>query len=368
MKAKGKTKNTRNKTKGVFKRNGIAYIRYIDTEGKERKESTRQGSTAAAKRLLEKRKTEVMMCKHFPAKQMVNVRFGDLLNYWWERHGRFTKSSFNYLIPRIRNQFGKQKALDIHADHIEEFLFELKNQGHSASSINHHRTILNSAFNFAIKRQRYFGNNPVAAVSQMKEPPGRNRVPTRVEFQDLLTLAQKEDIELWVFLIVSVTTAARKMEILNRRWDEAHLSVPIPFLHVPVSKNGDPIDLVLTGVAVEALKRLPSYGKSEYLFPSRPTARFPNPATPHMWDIGKRFRKACRETGIKGLRIHDLRHTGPSILLERGVPEEIVRKLTGHRSKELERYQHLSEQTKQQTADIIAEELLEQILLDLILI
>jgi len=137
--------------------------------------------------------------------------------------------------------------------------------------------------------------------------------------------------------------------------------VTIPFLHVPVSKNGDPIDLVLTGVAVEALKRLPSYGKSEYLFPSRATARFPNPVTPHMWDIGKRFRKACRKTGIKGLRIHDLRHAGPSILLERGVPEEIVRKLTGHRSKELERYQHLSEQTKQQTADIIAEELLEQI-------
>ncbi len=40
-----------------------------------------------------------------------------------------------------------------------------------------------------------------------------------------------------------------------------------------------------------------------------------------MWDIGKRFRKACRKTEIK----------------------------------------HLFEQTKQQTVDIIAEELLEQI-------
>ena len=50
MKAKGKTK-------GVFYRKGIAYIRYVDAEGKERKESTRQGSTAAARRLLEKRKT-----------------------------------------------------------------------------------------------------------------------------------------------------------------------------------------------------------------------------------------------------------------------------------------------------------------------
>lgn len=37
-----------------------------------------------------------------------------------------------------------------------------------------------------------------------------------------------------------------------------------------------------------------------------------------------------------------LRHTGPSVLLMQGIPGDVVRKITGHRSRELERYQHLS--------------------------
>jgi len=354
MKAKGKTK-------GVFYRNGIAYIRYIDAEGKERKESTRQGSTTAAKKLLEKRKTEVMMCRHFPAKQMVNVRFGDLLDYWWERHGQNTRSGFNYLMPRIRKKFGKKKAREMHADHIEEFLLELKDQGLSASSINHHRTIMNSVFNFAIKRQRYFDDNPVSVVAQMKEPPGRDRVPTKEEFRRILRFTRQNDIELYVFLVLDITTSARKSELLERRWDEAHLDGQSPFLKVPETKNGDPKKLILAEVAVEALKQLPSYGKSEYLFPSRPTGKHPEPKQPYMWDIGGRFRKVRRTLGIKGLRIHDLRHAGPSVLMEHGVPDGVVKKLTGHRSKELERYQHLSPQTKELTVAIIAQEYVEQI-------
>ena len=120
------------KIKGVFSRNGIAYIRYIDTEGNERKESTRQRSEAFAKRLLEKRKTEVMMCKHFPAKSTINVYFGPLLTYWWEKHGQFTKSSFQYLMPRIRERFGRIRARNMQPDDIQAFLLDLSKKGLSA--------------------------------------------------------------------------------------------------------------------------------------------------------------------------------------------------------------------------------------------
>lgn len=45
------------------------------------------------------------------------------------------------------------------------------------------------------------------------------------------------------------------------------------------------------------------------------------------------------------------------ILFLRGIPEAVVRKLTGHRSRELERYEHLSPLIKQQTVELIASEL-----------
>ena len=38
-----------------------------------------------------------------------------------------------------------------------------------------------------------------------------------------------------------------------------------------------------------------------------------------------------------------------------GIPGDIVRKITGHRSRELERYQHLSPLFRAQTVDLIAQ-------------
>jgi hypothetical protein len=40
-----------------------------------------------------------------------------------------------------------------------------------------------------------------------------------------------------------------------------------------------------------------------------------------------------------------------------GVPDPIVRKLTGHRSRELERYQHLTPEVRARTVNLIAAEL-----------
>jgi integrase len=65
-------------------------------------------------------------------------------------------------------------------------------------------------------------------------------------------------------------------------------------------------------------------------------------AKPHAWDLGKRFRRACTRAKIKDLRIHDLRHFATTMLFIAGVPDTIIRKMTGHRSEELERYKHFS--------------------------
>ena len=69
--------------------------------------------------------------------------------------------------------------------------------------------------------------------------------------------------------------------------------------------------------------------------------------------MGKPFRTLARSLGLGDLRLHDLRHTGPSVLLMQGIPGDVVRKITGHRSRELERYQHLSPIFRAQTVDLI---------------
>ena len=343
----------KSRTRGIFYRNGIAYIRYQDEQGSIVKESTRQGTKRFAQQLLELRKTEVAMRINFPNRKFSSVMFKDLLEYWKLNHD-FKKSRFQYLLPRIEEEFCQRKAREIESDNIQDFLNRLKKKGLSASSCNHYRTILNGIFGLAVRRKK-FGENPVSSVPQMKEPAGRDRLLTREEMGRLFK-AIKNNLELWSFVILLFTTAARKSEVLKRKWSEVHFGNPVSHIFVPHTKNGDPKNLILTEPAINALKRLPSFEQSDYLFPSKPTGRFPNPKSPTRHDFGKEFRACCKEAGITDFRIHDLRKILPSILMAHGVSSEVTKKITGHRSVALERYQILREEFMKQTVDIVAEE------------
>ena len=338
--------------RGVYFRNGIAYIRFKDGNGKIMRESTEQRSRKFALDLLAKRKTEVAEGRHFPTRQ---VMFDELLDDWWEKHGKQTRSRFNYHLPRVRERFGGKRARDIQPDQAEAFLKDLEHEQLAASTINKYRTILCSTFNFAIRREK-FDRNPVSVVPQRKEPPGRDRFLPPEDFRKLIDECRAEPA-LYAFVWLAATTGARKSEILRRKWSEIELEGSAPHVYVPRSKNGRPKRLPLAEDVIRALKKLPSYGSDEYAFPAdRSNVRYKG-TQEHAWDMRKPFQAACERAGIKNLRIHDLRHMANTILFLRGIPEAIIRKLIGHRSGKLERYEHLSPVLKQQTVELIAKEL-----------
>jgi integrase len=338
--------------RGIYRRGDVLWIRFKNAKGALSRESTGQGDLKVAEAILAKRRSEVAMLHHFPTRKFEQISFDDLLKAWEPAHVRKTPT-FHYLLPRVRVTFGGVKAREVTTERVQEFLDRLKDEsGLSPSSVKHYRTILNSIFNEAVRHGRYDGN-PVRAVHQFREPPGRDRFLSIEEFQ--LLLAGCKDPELRTVILVLCMTTLRLRELLNRRWSDIHLEGPAPYISVPHTKTGVPKKIPLPKVAVEALKRLASYDVDEYVFPSRPTARWPNPKKPYRWDVGKEFRALVRSLGLDDLRLHDLRHTGPSVLLMQGIPGDVVRKITGHRSRELERYQHLSPLFRAQTVDLIAQ-------------
>jgi integrase len=217
---------------------------------------------------------------------------------------------------------------------------------------------MNSVFNFAIKRKLY-DENPVRAVPQFVEPPGRDRFTTPQELKQIFAKCDVlGDIELKAFIVIAATTGMRKGEILPRKYSEVRLDEVVPYIYVGRTKNGEPKKVPLPALAIEAIRHLPSYGKDEYLFPAKANVRFRGAfKKPHAWDIGKRFRRTCKLAGISDLRIHDLRHFAATTLFIKGIPEAIIAKMTGHKSLELRRYEHLSPTLKQQTVELIAGEL-----------
>ena len=343
------------KNRGVYFRGGVAYIRYQDEHGADVRESTKQRSAKAAQDILAKRKTEVAMRVHFPTRAFDSVAFTELADYWWRAHGSKTRSQFQYLYPRILEHFEEKRARDVTPDLVDAYLDSLSTDRKlSASSVNHHRTIINGIFNFAVRRGR-FDKNPVTAVRQRAEPPGRDRLVSPEEFR-LLWKQAVRDPEMRAFLALAGTTTMRKGEILSLRWDRLHLG-DRPYATLVRTKTGHQRHVPIPEAVIGTLKALPSRGDHEYLFPSRPTKMCPEPKRPYRWDCGKQFRALAKSAGVRDIRIHDLRHAGATILMTLGVPDPIVRKITGHRSRELERYQHLTPEVRALTVNLIATEL-----------
>jgi integrase len=334
---------------------GSVYICYKNEQGKIIRENTHQTDVRAAELMLAQARTDVALKRRFTSLSFENARFIDLFNDWWENHGSRTRSKFQYRTPRVLARFKTMKAREITPDAVRAFLADLRAKGLAASSINQCRTILCSVFNYAIRFEKY-DKNPVSVVPQEKEPPGRDRFPEPEEIVQMIRVCEESgDLELKAFLVLAPTTGMRKGEILSRKWSDIDLDSGNPCVYVRQTKNDEPKRIQLPDMAIDAHRALPSYGRHEYVFPAKPNPRFKvNFKRPHAWDIGKRFRRVANLAGVKSLRIHDLRHFAASTLTGAGVEDNIISLLTGHKSRELRRYQHLREELKRKTVDLIA--------------
>jgi len=203
-------------------------------------------------------------------------------------------------------------------------------------------------FNFAIKHKVY-NENPVRLVPQFREQE-RMRLITLDEWKRLRKACSDDPI-VDAFIKLASLTSKRKGEILKRRYDELILDGPSPCMYVPITKNGEAEIVPLTCEAVTAVKALPSNGRSEYLFPSTATNAVPKPKSPWRHDIRDRFSEAAKRAKISDIRPHDLRHLAASTLMMLGTPKEVISALTGHKSRSLRRYLHLSPEFREQTVN-----------------
>jgi hypothetical protein len=215
----------RSKSKGVYFRDGIAYIRFQDERGADVRESTKQRSAKVAEDILAKRKTEVVMRVHFPTRAFDAITFAELADYWWQAHGSKTRSPFDYLYPRVLEYFAGKRARDITPDLIDAFLDHLAMERKlSASSVNHHRTIVNGIFNFAVKRGRFdnatelFRGKRARKERESGTPTGTvrgRRVTEKLEGRHVLE--QREMLAGSTGLVPSAARAARCLRTSRRQ-------------------------------------------------------------------------------------------------------------------------------------------------------
>jgi integrase len=132
-------------------------------------------------------------------------------------------------------------------------------------------------------------------------------------------------------------TGARKRELLDARWEDINLERQT--WTVPMSKSGKARRVPLSSVVVFELRALPRWEGCPFVVPNPKTLK-PYTSIFSAWDTAR------REAGLSDVRIHDLRHSAASNMVNSGQSLYVVGQVLGHaQPRTTQRYAHLAQDT-----------------------
>ena len=116
---------------------------------------------------------------------------------------------------------------------------------------------------------------------------------------------------------------------------------------IPTTKAGRPRYVPMSNGVLTLLANVPHDDKCPYVF-ANPKTKKPYCAFFHSWDTAR------KKAGLSDVRIHDLRHSFASFLVNAGRSIYEVQKILGHTQiKTTQRYAHLSQDTLLDAADAV---------------
>lgn len=274
----------------------------------------------------------------------------------WERYRRdhlsLKKGSTqrNYTAiwrDRLKPTFGNHRVKEIGRGDVDAFHKKLSATPYQANRI---LALLSKLMNLAEEWEWREGTNPCRHITKFRER-ARQRFLTMEEIgavrsASVKLLADKEITEHAASILeLLLLTGARSGELASAEW--AWVDWDIQIISLPDSKTGAKT-IYLSKAAVEVLReqQVRSNGQT-YIYPGRSAGK-------HIHNLRKPWARICKEAGLEGVRVHDLRHTAASLALGSGTSLAIVGRLLGHTQVQTTlRYAHLDTDPALQAADLI---------------
>jgi integrase len=207
----------------------------------------------------------------------------------------------------------------------------------SGAAVNRYLATLSAALAYAVKPLGWLESNPVEKVTKSKEPPGRVRFLSDDERTRLLD-ACRPHADLYLALVLSLTTGGRQSEIMGLTWAQVDFSRKT--LTLIETKNGDRRTLPLVGEAFALLQersKVRSLKENRVFVPVKEDGK--------QRSLRDAWERALATAGIENFHWHDLRHTAASYLVMSGVSLVEVAKILGHRTLSMvARYAHLADE------------------------
>jgi len=199
-------------------------------------------------------------------------------------------------------------------------------QAHGEVTANNAMRHFRSVYNFIAATQDAFPPNPVLILSQARAWYRERRRQTVVTALDLpawwkAMMAEPEYSR--DFLLMALFTGMRRGELMKLRWENVDLKART--LHLPTTKNGDPLDLPLSDFLSELLvERVARADGSPWVFPGPGKHG-------HLVETKKFLVRVTAGSGVT-FTLHDLRRTFITIAESLDVPYYALKRLLNHRA------------------------------------
>ena len=197
---------------------------------------------------------------------------------------------------------------------------------HGETTANNVMRHLRSVYNFIASTRDEFPPNPVLILTQARawhrERP-RQTVVAAHQLPAWWQAVMAEPEHSRDFLLMALLTGMRRGELMRLRWENVDLAART--LHLPMTKNGDPLDLPLSDFLHKLLsERRACSGNSPWVFPGPGKDG-------HMKETKRFLARVEAGSGVK-FTMHDLRRTFITVAESLDVPYYALKRLLNHRS------------------------------------
>jgi integrase len=241
------------------------------------------------------------------------------------------------LFTRIGAKFGHLKLSEIRRHDVQKFHNDLVTvEGLAPATADHHVVYFRRILSLA-QQWEYLEKNVLANIPLMKVD---NKVERYLSDDEVKRLVDVLTTDLAFgasyLLLYLLSTGARLNEAMQAKWDQVDLEKGIWRIPATNSKSKKTRSVPLNDSAIWVLGQLWTKGKHEYLFV--------NEATKKPWvTITRAWYRLRAKAGIENLRVHDLRHSFASFLVNGGRSLYEVQQILGHSDPKVTmRYAHLS--------------------------
>ena len=270
----------------------------------------------------------------------------------------------NHLVPKVGDKhMGSMSPPD-----VAVFVENMKQQGYAPGTCNRALVLLRYGFELAIRwHTQGVIHNPVKEIKNLRDDNKIERFLSTEQAERLMTAVRQSESEMLPFIVMFlIYTGARKREVLDAQWkdvDWQQKSWRIPrtksgkVRHVPLSEGAYELLLKLKSQAFEQLDSLTASDNKDgeqdellnhaYIFANPKTGLAYN-SFYYSWNAAR-----CR-AGLPEFRVHDLRHSFASFLVNAGRSLYEVQELLGHADiRTTSRYAHLDRQRLIQAVEFI---------------